>query len=150
MNPPFHVTVAAVARSGDRYLLVQERIEGRTVVNQPAGHWESNETLVDAVRRETLEETGREFQPHGLVGIYQWQHPESAETFLRFTFWGDVGRQYADRELDEEIERVLWWRREEIRSPALPLRSPIVARCIEDFENGAHFDLDCLSRLDPA
>lgn len=147
MNDTLHVTVAAVARSDDRYLLVQERIDGRRVVNQPAGHWEPDETLIEAVRRETLEETGWEFEPRGLVGIYQWHQPDKPDVFLRFAFHGDAVRPIRDRELDTGIERVLWWSGQDVRTADLPLRSPMVARCIEDFENGAHHELETLKHI---
>lgn len=147
MESSLHVTVAAVARSEGRYLLVEERIEGRRVINQPAGHWERDETLYEAVVRETLEETGWDFLPHGLVGIYQWEHPNRRDRFLRFTFYGDALQRDNDRELDTEIQQVVWRTGEEIRSATLPLRSPMVLRCIEDFENGARFSLDCLNHV---
>jgi len=147
MNPSLHVTVAAIARSADGYLLVEETIEGRRVVNQPAGHWEPDETLHQAVVRETREETGWEFTPRGLVGIYQWAHPNGRDTFLRFAFYGQARQPDQARTLDPEIERVLWWTAAEIRAAAVPLRSPQVLRCIEDYENGARFSLDCLNHI---
>lgn len=150
MDSSLHVTVAAVARSEGRYLLVEEQIEGRRVVNQPAGHWEPDETLSEAVVRETLEETGWEFLPRGLVGIYQWRHPNGRDVYLRFAFYGDALYPDDSRELDSEIVRVLWWTRDEIRSTPLPLRSPQVLRCIEDYENGARFSLDCLNHIPAA
>ena len=45
----------------DKFLFVRERIEGRTVYNQPAGHLEKNETLIEARSRNT-EETGWEIE----------------------------------------------------------------------------------------
>ena len=50
-NP--EVTVAAVVERDHRFLVVEERISGRLVLNQPAGHLEDGETLVEAVIRET-------------------------------------------------------------------------------------------------
>lgn len=52
-----HVTVATIVQHDDRFLMVEEHIAGRSVLNQPAGHWESEEGLIDAARRETQEET---------------------------------------------------------------------------------------------
>lgn len=147
MSTSLHVTVAAIVRVDEHYLLVEEEIEGRRVINQPAGHWEPDETLTEAVVRETLEETGRRFRPHGLVGIYQWQHPAGRDTFLRFAFYGDVLLTDEDRALDSQIKRVLWWTKAQIRSASVPLRSPQVLRCIEDFERGARFSLDCLNYI---
>ena len=51
------VTVAAIAERDGRFLLVEERASGRVVINQPAGHLEDGETFLEAVVRETLEET---------------------------------------------------------------------------------------------
>ena len=39
------VTVAAVIERDGRFLLVEERIDGRLVLNQPAGHLEVQELL---------------------------------------------------------------------------------------------------------
>ncbi|MCJ8273375.1 MAG: NUDIX domain-containing protein, partial [Psychrosphaera sp.] len=37
--------------------MVEEDIDGQMTLNQPAGHLESGESLIDAVIRETQEET---------------------------------------------------------------------------------------------
>ena len=54
---------------------MRERESGRTVLNQPAGHLEDGESLVAAVIRETLEETGWHFRPDAIIGMYRWRHP---------------------------------------------------------------------------
>lgn len=145
-----HVTVAALALEDERFLLVAERIDGRSVVNQPTGHWEPDETLQEAVVRETREETGWQFLPRGLVGIYQWERPDGRDTFLRFVFHGDATNGPPSPKLDPEIEQVLWWTETEIRSTTMPLRSPMVLRCIEDYQAGIRYDLECLSHIPPA
>src|SRR5579863_3484598 len=93
------VTVAALIERDGRYLLVEERIRGRMVFNQPAGHLEDGESLVDAVVRETLEETAWRFTPRWLLGIYQWRSPQGRST-LRFAFTGAVSDFDAGRSLD--------------------------------------------------
>ena len=60
------------------------------VFNQPAGHVERGEQFVDAVVRETLEETAWTFHPEALIGIYLWEQPEKQRSFLRFAFCGQV------------------------------------------------------------
>ena len=50
------VTVATVVVSDGRLLMVEESVGGRLVLNQPAGHLEPDESLVEAALRETLEE----------------------------------------------------------------------------------------------
>lgn len=77
-----------------------------------------------------------------------WEHPGGV-TFLRFAFHGDATEPATSAVLDPEIEQVLWCSESEIHSSELPLRSPMVLRCIEDYRNGARCGLDCLSRIPP-
>ena len=143
MNWPLHVTVAAVTEREGRFLLVQERVAGNTVINQPAGHLEQHESLLDAVVRETLEETAWQFEPTALVGIYRWMHPKG-DTFLRFCFTGTLLREEKNRTLDQGIEQVLWLKREALRQRAQELRSPLVLQCIDDYLSGVRIDLSAI------
>ncbi|MGB5494692.1 MAG: NUDIX hydrolase, partial [Sedimenticolaceae bacterium] len=102
------VTVAAVIREQDRYLMVEERPEGHAVINQPAGHLEFGERLLDAVQREVREETGRRFTPTGLVGVYQWTVPDTERSFLRFCFCGSVSAPLPGAVLDPDIQATHW------------------------------------------
>jgi len=126
------VTVAAVIRDKDRYLVVEERPDGEPVINQPAGHLEFGETLLQAVEREVLEETGRHFTPTGLVGVYQWSVPDTERTYLRFCFCGHVGDRLPRCDLDPDIVATHWLTYEQIAEGALPARSPLVLRCLQD------------------
>ena len=143
-----HVTVAAVIENHGRFLLVQERIAGKSVFNQPAGHLEDNENLVEAVIRETLEETAWHFQPAALVGLYRWRHPDKHMTYLRVTFSGSCSRHEPDRPLDDGIERALWLQHEEIRKNAARLRSPLVLRSIDDYLAGHAYPLAMLNDVE--
>jgi 8-oxo-dGTP pyrophosphatase MutT (NUDIX family) len=138
------VTVAAVIERDGRYLLVEERIRGRLVLNQPAGHLEDGEGLVDAVIRETLEETAWQFTPEALLGIYQWRSPRG-HTTLRFAFTGSVQAYDPDRPLDPPIVTTHWLEREEIAQRSARLRTPLVLRCIEDYLAGRRLPLDALT-----
>jgi len=141
------VTVAALIENEGRFLLVQELISGSSVINQPAGHLEDGETLIDAVIRETREETAWEFEPESLIGIYQWRHPDKEKTFIRTTFSGKTSSHDPDRKLDACIERTLWLTPEEIRNQQDRLRSPMVLRSIEDYLAGYRYPLSLLSDL---
>ena len=77
-----NTTVAAVIEKDGKFLLVEELIEDELVFNQPAGHLEKGETLLDAVKREVLEETTFDFEPKALVGIYLYQKKKN----LNFQF----------------------------------------------------------------
>ena len=143
------VTVAAIMERDGRFLMVEEEIRGRVVVNQPAGHWEPGESLLQACVREALEETAHHFTPTALVGIYDRHEPADGKTYLRFTFCGETGEAEAGRKLDAGILRAVWLGLEELRSLAPRHRSPVVMRCIEDYLAGRRYPLELL-RHEPA
>ena len=64
------VTVAAVVERDGRFLLVEEETSDGIRLNQPAGHLDPGETLVQAASRETMEETAHPFRPDALLGVY--------------------------------------------------------------------------------
>jgi ADP-ribose pyrophosphatase YjhB (NUDIX family) len=137
------VTVAGVIERDGRYLLVEEEIDGRVVINQPAGHWEPGETLADACVREVLEETAHRFRPTGLVGVYRWHYAPADVTFLRFTFTGVV-EGVEDRPLDREIRRAVWLAYDEVRAVQSRHRSPLVMACIDDHRAGKRYPLEVI------
>ena len=142
------VTVAAVIERAGRFLLVEERADGRAVYNQPAGHWERGETLVEACAREALEETAHAFTPREITGIYRWHHAPSDTSFLRFAFCGIAGERDPVRALDSEIIRVVWLSLDEVRALAPHHRSPLVMRCIDDYLAGRRYPLGLLTHLE--
>lgn len=141
------VTVASVIESDGRFLLIEERVGNRLVFNQPAGHLEANESLAEAVIRETLEETAWQFEPQAVTGIYLWQQPDKTRSFLRVAFTGRITHHDSQRKLDRGIRRALWLSREQIIERADRLRSPMVLRCIDDYLQGARHSLDMLKHF---
>lgn len=142
------MTVAALIESEGRFLMVQERISGQSVFNQPAGHLEDNETLIEAVIRETREETAWTFEPESVTGIYCWRHPDKDKTFIRVSFAGKGVFHDPACTLDSDIERALWMTPAELRQQPDKLRSPMVLRSIEDYLAGASWPLSLLTSLD--
>ena len=138
------VTVAAVIERDGQFLFVRERIDGRLVINQPAGHLDPGESLVAACRREVLEETAHRFEPTGLVGIYRWHYEPKDVTFLRFCFRGTLGGT-EDRPLDRQIIGLQWLSAPELRAKKAEHRSPLVQRCVDDFLAGRDFPLAVFS-----
>ena len=143
------LTVAAIIERDGQFLMVEERANNRMVFNQPAGHVERGEQIIDAVIRETLEETAWKFHPEALVGIYFWEQPERNRAFLRFAFSGSVSEHDPARALDRGIERAVWMSPQELTIRASRLRSPMVMRGIQDFQAGHRFPLDILRGLLP-
>ncbi len=144
-KPP-SVTVAAVIESDGRFLMVEEDHDGRRVYNQPAGHLDPGESLVEACAREVLEETAHLFTPESLVGIYRWYYAPRDVTFIRFTFAGRLDGLEAGRALDKEIIATHWFTRAELAANARMHRTPLVMSCIDDFLAGKRFPLDVFAR----
>lgn len=140
------LTVAAIAEDSGRFLFVQERAARRVVLNQPAGHVEAGESLVEAVVREAREETGRAFHPESVTGLYLWQGP-AGRTTLRVAFAGRVGERDNALALDRAIIRTLWLDRAELERRTAEHRSPLVQLCVEDFLRGARYPLDLLNQV---
>jgi len=139
-----NVTVAAVIERGGLYLLVEEASPLGPVLNNPAGHLDPGESLIEAVVREVLEETACVFTPTHLVGVYLAPSHHSDVTYLRFAFAGSVGEPDPGRTLDDGILRTLWLSPDAIEVERARHRSPLLARCIQDHAAGRRFDLDLL------
>lgn len=150
--PRPRVTVASVIERDGRFLVVEERPgRGGLVINQPAGHLEGGETLLEAAARETFEETGWRFTPEFLVGVYLWAHPNGQISYLRVCFGGSVYGHEPDSPLDEGIERAVWLSRDELAAQSGRLRSPLVLGVIDDYLAGERYPLSVLkSFLDKA
>jgi 8-oxo-dGTP pyrophosphatase MutT (NUDIX family) len=142
-----HATVAAIVEHNGKFLLVEEHTDRGNRFNQPAGHLEDNETLLDAVIRETLEETAYRFEPTALLGIYHWKHTHNETTYLRFAFIGKVSDHQPELPLDDGILRAVWMSADEMRSQAMLMRSPQVLTCVEDYLSGKQYPLSVLTHL---
>src|SRR5210317_1535632 len=105
---PTDLTVAAVVQHDGKFLLVEERAMGQRVFTQPGGHIESGETPEEAVKRETLEETGCTVTCEDLIGVYLWIHPQTREQFLRLVYAAKFVECDENRVLDEGILSRRW------------------------------------------
>jgi len=139
-----HATVAAIIERDNKFLMVEELVNGERVFNQPAGHLDPDESLVDAVIRETREETAWLFIPEAVTGIYLWKHPVNGESFLRVAFCGQCDDHHPEQALDDGILKAVWKSREELVQQNQQLRSPMVINCIDDYLSGNRFSLDML------
>lgn len=142
MNWYPHTTVATVVEQDDRFLMVQEEDAGRIVFNQPAGHLEQGETLFEAARRETLEETGWRVELTGFLGVYCYRSAANGVTYIRHCFTARPLERLPDAPREKRIIDVLWLAPEEILAPSFPARSPLVGRVLEDYRRGIHYPLE--------
>ena len=140
-----HVTVATVVQQDDRFLLVEERSEGfsHLVYNQPAGHVESGESLIQAALRETLEETAWQVEIQHFLGIYTYTPPMFPDrSYFRFAFLAKPLRD-TQQALDSDIVRATWLTLDQLQSSARA-RSPLVIQAIEDALAGKKYPLSLI------
>jgi len=141
------VTVAAIVEHEGRFLIVEEATREGLRLNNPAGHLDPGESLIEAVQRETLEETGCTFTPESLVGVYmsRFRRTDGEEvTYLRVAFAGQVSERALTLPLDDGIVQVLWMTPQELRASAERHRSPLVLQCLDDHLAGHRFPLELL------
>jgi len=142
-----HVTVAAVVEDQGRFLMVKEHTAYGIRYNQPAGHLEAGETLLQAVVREALEETAWEVEPTGLLGVYQAESEQGDITYMRFAFICKPCRHHPERALDSGIIEAQWLTPEEIRALQPQHRGPSVAATLSDALSRTPASLDLLHAL---
>lgn len=114
----------------------------------PAGWVDLGEHIVDAVKRETREETGLEFTPTGLIRVYSYvrQSKQRAESVIQpvtFAFRGTfTGVPTCD---GSEITDFQWFSLEEILAmDETIIRSNNEKQIIKDYFDGKSTSLDLI------
>lgn len=138
-----HATVATIAMKDGKFLMVEEMSSGKPVINQPAGHIEQGETVIEAAVRETLEETGWHVTPKGVLGLYTYTSPQNGVTYHRYCLTADISHQEPEATLDDGIIGFRWMSIEELRA-CQQLRSPMVLTCAEDYLNNPAYPLSLI------
>ena len=141
------VTVATVVVRNGHLLCVEEQAHGVLVINQPAGHLEPNESLLEAALRETREETGWHVRLTHFIGAYHWQAAETGKHYLRFAFAAEPVSEIPNAVLDEGIVRALWLTPQALQDESARHRSPLVWKVVEDYLGGQRFPLALVQQL---
>lgn len=144
-----HVTVACVVTDRDRYLMVEEEVNGSVAYNQPAGHLDDFESLQQAAVRETREETGWTVALTHLIGVHQWRSKEHGQVIVRFSFAAKPLSHDPQQPLDVGIRKALWLTRSEIAALGDRLRSPMVLMSIDEWLAGQRLPLSTVISLMP-
>ncbi len=143
-----HITVATIIEKNQKFLMVEENLHGKKLLNQPAGHLDQGETLVQAAIRETQEESGWLVKITHMIELAQWTSPNSDTHFLRACFAGNAIKHFPEQQLDDGIIRALWMSRDEVKKNLHRLRSPLVLHHIDHYIAGKKYDLDFFSYYD--
>lgn len=148
MHKP-NITMACVVHCKGKFLFVEEIEYGKRTLNQPAGHLEKDESILQGASRELYEETGIRAEMQKLVKIYQWHAPRSQTDYLRFVFALELDDWVEVTPLDSDITRGLWLTLEEfnayIAQDGQCVRNPLVIQAIQDYLHGDGYPLDVLT-----
>jgi|TARA_B110000263_G_C15081809_1_gene406648 8-oxo-dGTP pyrophosphatase MutT (NUDIX family) len=136
-----HITVATIVERDNRFLMVEEMSDGNIVYNQPAGHLEENETLIQAAVRETFEETGWEVGIRHFLGVYQYTSSANGVYYIRHCFIAEPLHHHEDRALDQDIVKIEWLSLLQLHQLRNKMRSPLVMSAIEDYRKGIRYPL---------
>lgn len=138
-----HVTVATIVEDQGRFLMVEEIKNELKVLNQPAGHLEPNETLLQAALRETLEETAWQVELTGVVGVYLFT-ADNGISYQRICFAAKPLTHYPEQALDEGIVGAVWLTRDELLARRGEWRNPMILNCIDDYLAGHIYPLSVI------
>ncbi len=137
-----HVTVACIVHAKNRFLVVEETVNGKATWNQPAGHLEANETLIQAVQRELWEETGLTLPVQHFLKLHQWIAPDNTP-FLRFLFLIETSELLETQPNDSDINCCHWVSFDDIIN-SKQLRSPLVRESLLCYQQSERYPLSLL------
>lgn len=132
-----NATVATVVVRDNEFLMVEERDRdtGDLVLNQPAGHLEPHESLIEAAQREVLEETRWQVEISAYLGVARYPAVNGV-TYLRHSFLALPVSEIRSRPLDDGIIAAHWMTRDQLARQAHRLRSPLVLAVIDLYLRG--------------
>jgi 8-oxo-dGTP pyrophosphatase MutT (NUDIX family) len=143
-----NATVAAVIEQNGRFLMIEESTRNGLKINQPAGHLDPGESLIDAVERETMEETAYRVRATALLGVYMSRYvnlPTNTDvTYLRFAFVCEVITHEPNRPLDHGIQQAMWLTPAQVKADSERFRSPLVLTTIDDYLSGKRYPLSAI------
>ncbi|STO55319.1 MutT/NUDIX family NTP pyrophosphohydrolase [Canicola haemoglobinophilus] len=150
MHKP-NITMACVVHCKGKFLFVEEFEYGKMTLNQPAGHLEQNETILQGAQRELFEETGIQAEMQHLLKIYQWHAPRSKVDYLRFVFSVELDDWAEIKPSDPDIAGGRWLSLEEfhhyIQQEGQAARNPLVLQAVEDYLSGKTYPIDILEQF---
>jgi len=140
--------VGAIMEKDGKFLLVQETKPAvKGMWNHPAGWIDVEENPLEAVKREVKEETGYEFEPQHILGIYSLAKPEAGiiHHAIKIIYIGKIlGEQ--GQYWEHEISQTKWFTPEEIEAMDLhTLRDKDIKTMIKDYISGKKYPLDLLT-----
>ena len=126
-------------------MLKEHAANGGPVINQPAGHLEAGETLIEAAVRETYEETRWRIKPEAVLSFNLYRAPNNGVTYFRCNFLASALEEDVSAKLDEDIIEALWLDHQSLQAEQANLRSPLVLQAVQDFYSNQRYPLSIIN-----
>lgn len=143
----FGVVGALIERKGKILLVKETKATARGKWSHPAGWLEVGENTVEAVKREVQEETGFNFKPEYILGIYALIKDEAEITHhaLKIIFLGAISDKEI-AELADDVSETKWFTPEEIENmDSKILRDLDIKQMVKDYFSGKKYSLNLLT-----
>jgi len=143
--------VGAIIEKNGRILLVKEAKKGADIGkwDHPAGWIDVGENPIEAVKREVKEETGFDFTPTHILGIYSLvrEDLQPIHHSIKIIFIGDISERKT-KELFDDVSENKWFNPEEIyQMKKDTLRDIDIKQMVEDYFAGKRYQLDLLFHI---
>jgi 8-oxo-dGTP pyrophosphatase MutT (NUDIX family) len=147
----FGVAGAIIEKEG-KILLVKESGEKvKNLWNHPAGWIEVGDSPIETVKKEVKEETGFDFEPQYVIGIYSLFKTNLVERFrirphgIKIIFSGKISQKNRGK-LTEEIIETKWFNPKEIyKMDIQTIRDIDIKIIVRDYFKGKHYPLDLIT-----
>jgi len=141
--------VGAIIEKEGKILLVKEAKKKRDTGkwNHPAGWIELGEDPIEGVKREVKEETGLDFTPTHILGIYSLVRKDLKPIHhpIKIIFIGDISDEET-KELSDDVSEKKWFTPEEIENmDSNTLRDLDIKQMVKDYFEGKRYPLELLT-----
>jgi len=149
---PF-IVVGAIIEDNGRILLVKEAKEiARGLWNQPAGWLNKGEDIITAVKREAKEETGLNFKPKKVLGIYSEVRKKHFKLkigihVVKIIFSGEIIGDIKINFDPDEILEAKWFTIKELEKMREKLRDESIIDEAKDCLAGKGYPLDIINHI---
>jgi ADP-ribose pyrophosphatase YjhB (NUDIX family) len=142
----FGVVGAIIEKDGKILLVKETKATAKGKWSHPAGWIDIGENSIDAVKREIKEETGFDFEPKNILGVYVLVKDEANVIHhpIKIIFIGNISDKKT-AELADDVSETKWFTPEEIEAmDSNTLRDLDIKQMVKDYLAGQKYPLSLI------